>query len=489
MRVFTCLGLVAAIVACAPAAEAAFPGTNGRIAYDRDQDCFAENISLETVNPDGSSPAGVPNPSAAATSTEPAWSPDGVRLAYNEDYVVTTIKPDGTERHNFLSPSLDQYPSWSPDGTRIVFTGDTGRGDEISFVNADGTGRAGSTVLGLEPAWSPDGSKIAFRGTGPAIDHEIYVMDAGGTTATNITNNPAADESPSWSPDGSRIAFSSNRDGNFEIYTTNPDGSDLVRVTSNSRPDRTPAWSPDGKRVAFERDFRIWTARTDGTDELQVSHGLPQDCERNPDWQPLPVNAYPRPKGASPMYISLVPAFARCTTPDRSHGSPLSFGSCAPPVQSSSELTVGAPDANGKPVKSIGYATLSTRAGNPSTPVDEADVRLGVTVTDVRRMVDLEDYAGSLEARPTLRITDHDNTPNPGGPGAATVTDLPFPFAVQCTVTPSSTVGSSCAVATTADAVLGGAVKEGRRTVWQLGGFEVRDAAGAVFLRQGLFVP
>jgi hypothetical protein len=491
MRIRLGISMVLAAVTTAlpPVADAAFPGASGRIAYDRDSDCFAENVRLETVNPDGSSPAGVPNSSPGSISTDPAWSPDGARLAYNEDYVVATIKPDGTEHQSFSSPSFDQYPSWSPDGTRIVFTGGTGGGDEISFMNADGTGRTGSTVLGLEAAWSPDGSKIAFWQTAPSVNREIYVMDADGTTATNITNNAADDRSPNWSPDGSRIAFSTDRDGNLEIYTMKPDGSDLVRLTSNSVPDRTPAWSPDGKRIAFERSFRIWTAGTDGGDAVQVSHGLPQDCDRNPDWQPLPAAGYPRPRGASPIYISLVPAFAQCTMPDRVHGGPLSSGSCAGPAQSSSALTLGTPDANGKPAKSIAFATMTAKRGNPSTPADEADVRLRVSVTDVRSRSDLSDYAGELQARPSLRVTDRDNTPHPGGPGPGTVIDLEFPFAVPCSVTPDATVGSTCAVITTADSVLQGAVKESRRSIWQVGGFEVEDGNGAAFLHQGLFVP
>jgi hypothetical protein len=61
-----------------------------------------------------------------------------------------------------------------------------------------------------------------------------------------------------------------------------------------------------------------------------------------------------------------------------------------------------------------------------------------------------------------------------------------------------ATVGSSCNLATTADAVLLGAVVESKRTVWQLGEIEVRDggadgdadtAPNTRFLEQGLFAP
>src|SRR5216117_1720966 len=53
--------------------------------------------------------------------------------------------------------------------------------------------------------------------------NEIYVMNADGSGATRLTNNPAADGGPIWSPDGTKIAFISDRDGNVEIYVMNAD--------------------------------------------------------------------------------------------------------------------------------------------------------------------------------------------------------------------------------------------------------------------------
>ena len=56
---------------------------------------------------------------------------------------------------------------------------------------------------------------------------------------------------------------------------------------------------------------------------------------------------HPRPLSASPLRASLVPAYNACAAPNRTHGPPLAFPSCNPPVQSSTSLTVGSPDANG----------------------------------------------------------------------------------------------------------------------------------------------
>jgi len=54
-------------------------------------------------------------------------------------------------------------------------------------------------------------------------NYEIYVMAADGSGQTNLTNNPAAEDSfPVWSRNGKQIGFTSERDGKGEIYLMNP---------------------------------------------------------------------------------------------------------------------------------------------------------------------------------------------------------------------------------------------------------------------------
>lgn len=76
------------------------------------------------------------------------------------------------------------------------------------------------------------------------LPFEIYVMNADGTNAYNLTNHPASDITPVWSPDGTRIVFISERDGNLEIYVIDSDGNNLVRLTENAAKDYSPVWSP-----------------------------------------------------------------------------------------------------------------------------------------------------------------------------------------------------------------------------------------------------
>jgi hypothetical protein len=160
---------------------------------------------------------------------------------------------------------------------------------------------------------------------------------------------------------------------------------------------------------------------------------------------------------------------------------------------------VGAPDANRLPSKAVGSVRAYVAAGDPATIEDEADLRLLAGMTDVRTRIDLSDYTGELEIDLPLRITDADSASASGaGAGPATMEDIHFSFAMPCTQTPDSTIGGSCAVATTADTLVPGSANEGQRAVWEVGQVRVLDggargtaAAGdsELFAVQGVFTP
>ena len=88
---------------------------------------------------------------------------------------------------------------------------------------------------------------------------------------------------------------------------------------------------------------------------------------------------------------------------------------------------------------------------------------------------------------------------NNGPSEMATMQDTPFRVTVPCAATGDTTVGSTCSVNTTADAVVGaGTIQEGKRTIWQLGQVRLNDggadgvastAPNSPFMVQGVMVP
>jgi hypothetical protein len=210
---------------------------------------------------------------------------------------------------------------------------------------------------------------------------------------------------------------------------------------------------------------------------------------------------YPHPRGASPLRAPLVPAFNKCTTGNRVHGAPLAFGSCTPPVQQSTFLTIGTPEANGQAANSVGSVQYTVIPGDSGTAANEADVRIEASVTDVRKKSDLSDYTGQLHATALIRSTDRYSSAdvatqpfNDTGTGS----DTPFSVTVPCVATPSTSIGSTCSISTTANATVPGSVLESNRTVWQLGQVQVYDGGASgvagssdakLFMDEGVAVP
>jgi hypothetical protein len=113
----------------------------------------------------------------------------------------------------------------------------------------------------------------------------------------------------------------------------------------------------------------------------------------------------------------------------------------------------------------MGNVRLDVQAGIAGTPADEADVRIRSTATDVlERAAGAQDYVGQLVLSAALRITDKANGSLEAQP--ATVEDFRFGAPIACVATPGSTTpGSTCSLDTTADTLVPGLVREGKRAV------------------------
>gem|GEM_PF-441485 len=162
--------------------------------------------------------------------------------------------------------------------------------NEVFVMNPDGSGQTNLTnnpAIDESPSWAPGGKQLAFTSDRDG-DFEIFTLDVVEAVIMQLTNNSAADEEPAWSPDGSRIVFQSDRDGNDEIYLMNADGTNQVRLTNNAAHDGKPAWSPDGLKIAFETDRdgnrEIYVMNADGSSPVNLTNNAAFDAA--PAWSP-----------------------------------------------------------------------------------------------------------------------------------------------------------------------------------------------------------
>jgi TolB protein len=238
---------------------------------------------LTKAKGNASSPAGL------FFQTEPAWSPDGRRIAFvsrrDGRSHINVMRADGKGLRRLTdSASDDESPTWSPDGRRIAFS----RGGALFAIRSQGgpARRIGRAVGGeaFDPAWSPNGKLIAYDYRPPGYSiREIWVVGVGGKQARQVTKIREVSTRPAWSPDGRRIAFQSDANGgHVEIYSIGLDGSGLRRVTRSEIDTFDPDWSPDGRKIAFSRNGAIWTIDRSGR-ERKLTSGK---NDAAPVWRP-----------------------------------------------------------------------------------------------------------------------------------------------------------------------------------------------------------
>jgi hypothetical protein len=420
----------------------------------------------------------------------PEWLPDGSRIAYsrwftsvNEQHLVT-VRPDGTDEVD-LGTGFDVLTAWSPDGTSFASGGGIYAADGSFLRSAVGRIHSWQPILSNAPNLAVrinGGPNPAYRGE--IVEYPIRVSHVSGSqTATDAVLSGSV-------PDRLEPLSATTTHGTCSIAgqavscvlgDMAPGDAATITVRAQVRQTASPGPITSTATVA--------ASQTD-PDPLNNSASVTTDV--------VVAIGYPRPSSAPSLAASLVPAYLQCNSPNRTHGPPLEHPSCSPPTRASSYLTVGTAESNARATQSIASERVKVVPGNPQTSVDEADVRFSVSATDIRRASNLGDYTGQLQVVHTLRLTDRRNAGNFTVDVPGTMRDYDLKFPVPCTATASTSIGSTCAVTTTADALAPGTVLEGKRSLWDLGHVRVFDGGSdgvastddnTLFLTQGVFVP
>ena len=253
---------------------------------------------------------------SSADEVWPAYSPDGKQIAYaKRGSGIYVVGATGESARRLTS--FGTNPAWSPDGARIVF----GSEEVISPYSVIGAGRlwvvelSGGTPHSLDPrdgsdayqpAWSPSGQRIAFWSVADGR-RNLETMPAAGGARVKVTNDGAVNWAPVWSPDGRFLYFASDRGGTMGIWRIAVDersgraSGDPQPVASGVDVDMDlPHLSADGATLVFRSkiesvnpaaiSFDAGAARISSASVLQHRTGRLVPTDVSPDGRWLALN-------------------------------------------------------------------------------------------------------------------------------------------------------------------------------------------------------
>jgi Tol biopolymer transport system component len=300
----------AAVLTTAGVATAAYPGTNGRIAFE-------QGGVIYSIHPDGSDRRQL---TSDTRSHSPRWSPDGRLIAFHRAGDIWVMQADGSAAHRVTSGAAnDINPSWSPDGGRLVFSRSsdgTLAGRSLYVVSAAGgagyllTSR--SDGCAVEPTWSATGRYVVYwdkcasgaSGSGNAIRK---VNTATGNISVVVGVDGLAQPEgrvlfwgtgPDVTPGGGRVVFTAeDPSGLCGVAITDLSGGGFrflsVPIDCGVFRSDDPAVSPDGIQVVYtagNENPQLQVVSTAGSRQSgrNIYVSGTSDFPLRPDWQPRP---------------------------------------------------------------------------------------------------------------------------------------------------------------------------------------------------------
>jgi Tol biopolymer transport system component len=241
---------------------------------------YAQSLNLWIAPLAGGPPRQVTR--EGANDQYPAFSPDGKKIVFRRvakgELFVIGVDGKGLRQLTDDAAGAEYEPAWSPNGSRIAYTrfgcapGDEGGSCVWSIPAAGGTPTlltggdlppgcpdrlAGYYVRrhSSHPSWSPDGRQIAFTSiydvcTNQGGGSDVWVMNADGTGERNLIGDSyTIDQAPTFSPDGRLIAFQSDRGTTTDIWTISPAGGAPTQLNADAPKEEDPDWGPLGTCV------------------------------------------------------------------------------------------------------------------------------------------------------------------------------------------------------------------------------------------------
>ncbi|MDO8677508.1 MAG: protein kinase [Acidobacteriota bacterium] len=216
------------------------------------------------------------NAGPSAMYENPRLSPDGTRVAVfkaegSGDIWINDLERGSSTRFTF-SDGADNVPVWSPDGNRIAFVSNRDGGILNLYVK-DAGGTTADALLLKTPHnklildWSPDGRYILYQEADPATKEDLWVLPLfGDGKPMRVVGSPANDAGASFSPDGRWIAYTSDEAGRRQVFVQSfPPTGGKWQVSTTNLDTMSPRWRPDGKELFFDVSGQLTVVDLTGT--------------------------------------------------------------------------------------------------------------------------------------------------------------------------------------------------------------------------------
>jgi Tol biopolymer transport system component len=173
----------------------------------------------------------------------------------------------------------DGEPAYSPDGRRIAFSSDRSGTTSVWVSYEDGTDplqlTAFDSLIGSARApWSPDGRSIVVSSQ-ESGNWDLYLVDSESGRPQRLTHEPSADVAGSFSRDGRSIYFSSDRSGRSQIWKMPTGGGSAVQMTRGGGHAPQESWDARSVHYSLYKAGReIWRVPVEGGEETPVVRGL-----------------------------------------------------------------------------------------------------------------------------------------------------------------------------------------------------------------------